>query len=56
MKATMRRENGMLPNDIPANNRWVLRDENGKYIDHDRYRNDLLDRHGRNYDIEMQEK
>lgn len=56
MKAIMRRENGMLPDNIPAKGRWVLRDENGKYVDHDRYSNDLLVRHNQRYEIELQRK
>jgi hypothetical protein len=41
---SMRREKGSHEG-IPFNNRWVLRDSSGKYIDHDQYRNDLTERH-----------
>ena len=40
----MRREKGKAPNGIHFNNRWVLRDCSGKYLDHDQYRNDLAER------------
>jgi len=31
--------------EIPFGNRWVVRDAKGAYVDHDQYRNDLLDRY-----------
>ena len=37
---------------VPMNGRWVLRDAKGKYIDNDRYRNDLFDR----YDLKAHRK
>lgn len=43
---SMRREKGKSPNGIPFNNKWVLRDNKGKYIDHEQYRNDLAKRNG----------
>jgi len=43
---TMRREKkGTTPNGNPLNNRWVLRDCSGNFIDFDQYRNDLAERH-----------
>jgi hypothetical protein len=42
---SMRREKGNTPNGNSFNNFWVLRKE-GQYIDHDQYRNDLVERHG----------
>lgn len=44
--STMEREYGTIIRDgyeIEMNGRWVLRDENGNYVDHDRYRNDLAE-------------
>jgi hypothetical protein len=41
---TMKREDGLTPNGNPVNNRWVLRDENGVFLDFDQYRNDLVER------------
>jgi len=41
----MKRENGKTPNGNELNGRWVLRDENGDFIDFDQYRHDLADRH-----------
>ena len=42
---SMRRDKkGKTPNGNPFNNRWVLRDCSGKYIDHDQSRNDLAER------------
>jgi hypothetical protein len=41
---TAKRENGNHICDgglIPFNNRWVVRDEQGNYVDHSRYSNDL---------------
>lgn len=46
---TGRREYGQIPFfDYPINfnGRWVVRDANGFYIDHDQYRNDLTSRLG----------
>lgn len=43
-KYIARRENGNYLSDghiIPFNNRWVVRDEKGNYVDHSRYSNDL---------------
>lgn len=43
-KWTMRRESGLTPNGNPINDKWVLRDNHGKWVDFDRYRNDLAER------------
>lgn len=40
---TMRREHGLTPNGNPLNGRWVLRDADGKFIDFDQYRHDLIE-------------
>lgn len=55
MPLTARRETGSvtmrysenIPDtyEIPFGNRWVVRDAKGVYVDHDQYRNDLLDRY-----------
>jgi len=42
---TMRREVGMSPNGNEFNGGWVLRNANGEYVDHSRYRVDLAERH-----------
>lgn len=42
----MAREQGETPNGNPIDDRWVLRNENGDWIDCDRYRADLAERHG----------
>ena len=41
---TMTREYGHTPNGNPINGRWVLRDNNGTWIDFDKYSNDLAER------------
>jgi hypothetical protein len=41
----MKREAGLTPNGNPIDYRWVLRDKNGGWIDMDKYRLDLADRH-----------
>lgn len=41
----MQREMGKSPNGNEFDNRWVLRDPQGCYLDHDRYSNDLAERH-----------
>ena len=41
---TMAREEGLTPNGNQLNNRWVLRDNTGKFIDFDQYRHDLAER------------
>ena len=41
---TMRREQGKTPNGNKLNNCWVLRDQEGRPIDYDQYRHDLLSR------------
>ena len=51
-----RRETGQIPcfdYPIDFNNRWVLRDANGEYVDHDQYRHDLADRHNTGTKIEF---
>lgn len=40
---TLRREGGESPDGIPFRSRWVFRNPEGKYIDHDQYRNDLAE-------------
>jgi hypothetical protein len=40
----IRRENGKTPNGNLLNNKWVLRNKDGKFIDFDQYRNDLAER------------
>lgn len=35
---------GLTPQGNPMGGRWVLKDLDGKYLDHDRYRNDLFER------------
>ncbi len=43
---TMAREAEVqTPNGNTFTNHWVLRDVNGGYIDHDRYRHDLMERY-----------
>lgn len=42
--ATLRREYGVTPNGNALNGRWVLRDEAGRMLDHDKYINDLSER------------
>lgn len=41
---TMRREYGLTPNGNKMNGMWVVRDCSGSYVDHDQYRNDLIER------------
>lgn len=51
-----RREHGQIPvYDYPIdfNGRWVVRDRNGKYIDHDKYRHDLASRLPTEIEIEF---
>ena len=40
----LQREYGETPNGNELNGRWVFRDERGKFIDFDKYRNDLAER------------
>ena len=48
---TMARESGTLtPNGNDVAGRWVLRNGTGEWVDYDRYRNDLAERH----DLELQ--
>jgi hypothetical protein len=42
---TMTREYGLTPNGNQLNGRWVLRDQKGQWIDMDKYRFDLSERH-----------
>lgn len=42
---TMCREYGKTPNGNLLNGNWVLRDANSNWIDFDKYRNDLAERH-----------
>lgn len=39
------REQGTTPNGNPMAGRWVLRNLQGEYIDHDKYRHDLFSRY-----------
>lgn len=41
-----REEHGVSPNGNPFAGRWVLRDKDFKYIDHDQFRHDLMEHHG----------
>lgn len=53
-KLILKRENGNINIDgnlIPFRDRWVARLEDGTYIDHDRYSNDLKERYGKEYEI-----
>lgn len=42
---TAKREHGSSPNSNCFNGAWVVRDENGKYIEHANYINDLKDKY-----------
>jgi len=42
----MNREYGMLSNGILLNGNWVLRNPDGVFVDFDKYRSDLMERHG----------
>lgn len=43
---TARREQGTHPiSNMPFNNRWVVRDRDGFFVDCDQYRNDLKERY-----------
>jgi hypothetical protein len=45
--STMEREpEGESPNGNRFAGRWVLRDKDGNYLDHDQYRHDMMERHG----------
>ena len=41
----MQREYGKTPNGNDYNGAWVLRDDKGSYVGHDRYRYDMEARH-----------
>jgi len=43
---SMRREEGHSPVGNPFSGSWVLRDAEGAFVDYDRYRNDIIPRHG----------
>lgn len=43
---TMRREDGVSPAGNPFTGCWTLRDPAGTFVDHDRYRHDIIPRHG----------
>lgn len=43
---TIKREQGLTPNGNPLNGRWVLRDPEGKFIDFNQYRHDLIEHNG----------
>lgn len=42
---TLEREEGASPAGNQFGRRWVLRDPDGEYVDHDQYRNDLAEEH-----------
>lgn len=45
---TLNRETkGVSPSGNPFDGRWVLRDKDGVYIDHDQYRHDVIERHSK---------
>ena len=44
------RENGYTPNGNKIDYRWVLRDNEGNFIDIDTYLNDMTERHSLEYD------
>ena len=55
MTLTAKREHGQIPVfDFPIDfgGRWVLRDKDGNYIDHDQYRNDLKCRYDETIEFE----
>lgn len=41
----MQREEGKTPNGNEYNGAWVLRDQDGNYVGHDKYRYDMEARH-----------
>lgn len=43
---TMRREDGTCPVGNAFNGCWVMREADGTFIDYDRYRHDIMPRHG----------
>jgi len=47
----MKREKGVSPNGNPFDRKWVMRDEKDNYVDHDTYRNDLMERNDLNDNI-----
>lgn len=47
-----RREEGITPDGNPVGQRWVLRDENGAWVDVNQYRHDLFEHHGLCIDYE----
>ena len=48
----IKREDFTSPNGNTYNGHWVLRDQAGQFIDHDRYRSDLMERN--NFDSNAQ--
>lgn len=50
----MAREEGLTPNGNQYDGAWVLRDETGAYVDHNRYRYDLEARHDLNIRLPRQ--
>lgn len=55
MNITLRREHGNSPNGNPFNGRWVARLDDGSYVDHDKYRNDLIPRlEGKGYSVSVE--
>lgn len=43
---TMQREYGETPNGNEVNGRWVLRNDQKKFIDYNQYRQDLAEKYG----------
>lgn len=43
---TARRESGLTPNGNPVDQRWVLRDASGTWIDVNQYRHDIFEHNG----------
>lgn len=42
--SSLSREYGNSPNGNPFDGKWVYRDNKGNVVDHDRYRNDIIER------------
>lgn len=53
---TLRREDGLTPNGNPINGKWVLRNEDGVFVDFDQYRHDLASHHGLNLNSDRLEQ
>lgn len=56
IKLTAKRETeGETPNGNPFGGLWVVRDEDGAFVDHDQWSNDLVARYSpkKGYDLEF---